>query len=75
MNVREKQSAMVTVFFFVLPYTFLGYTKGIKNKENQNILLSIKKLFRSVEDCEVLGKFTLRIMENSPYIYQYKNLF
>ena len=66
MNARKKQTAMVTVFCFVLPYTFLGYTKGIKNKENQNILLSIKKLFRSVEDFEVLGKFTLRIMENSP---------
>ena len=66
MNVREKQTAMVTVFCFVLPYTFLGYPKGIKNKENQNILLSIKKLFRSTEDCDVLGKFTLTIMENSP---------
>lgn len=57
---------MVTVFCFILSYTFLGYPKGIKNNENQNILLSIKKLFSSTEDCEVLGKFTLRIMENSP---------
>lgn len=43
MNARKKQTAMVTVFCFVLPYTFLGYTKGIKNKEKQNILFKYKK--------------------------------